>query len=60
MKSEAAGDATSLPRLITEGVIIEASGLPIAVLEDERTARFTGGGGGGRADCQGALLYSEP
>jgi hypothetical protein len=43
-------------------MIVEESGLPRAVLEDERTARVAGGGGGGggRADGQGVFTDSEP
>lgn len=52
--SAAAGCATCFPRLTTEDAITEASVLPRAVLDDERTARFTGGGGGGRAEGHGA------
>jgi hypothetical protein len=43
-------------------MIVEESGLPRAVLEDERTARVArggGGGGGGRADGQGEFADSE-
>lgn len=33
--------------------------LPVAVLEDERVARFTNGGGGGRADGHALLPVPE-
>jgi hypothetical protein len=44
--------------------MIEESGLPTAVLDDERTARVTGGGGGGggggSADGHDVFTDSEP
>jgi hypothetical protein len=58
--SAAAGCAAWFPRLTTEDAITEASVLPRAVLDDERTARFTGGGGGGRVEGHGAPADSAP
>ena len=42
-----------------DGMVTVASVLPIAVFEDERTARFIKGGGGGRADGHALLPIPE-
>jgi hypothetical protein len=34
--------------------------LPVAALDEERTVRFTGGGGGGMADGHGVFPDSWP
>jgi hypothetical protein len=52
-------DAICFSRPVPGDVDIEASGLPTAVLEEGRTERFTGGGGGGRVDGHGVTPDSE-
>lgn len=58
MKLATVGEATSFPLMSADDPIIEASGLPMVVLEAGRSARFTGGGGGGSADGHGAFPAS--